>query len=99
MSQENVEIVRLALWETGQLGDFDLDDWLDEFFDPDIEWHDVPVLPDGVFTSAGRLPTPVGRLSGGLAENGHRHRAHGPSGDRVVCAVAMAAWDRQSGLM
>ena len=27
--------------------DSDRDDWLDEFFDSEIEWHDVPVFPSG----------------------------------------------------
>jgi hypothetical protein len=45
MSQENVEIVR-AMNGTINTADFDLDHWLDEFFDPEIEWHDVPVLPN-----------------------------------------------------
>ena len=45
MSQENVEIVR-AMTEASNSADFDLDDWLDEFFDPEIEWHDVPTLPN-----------------------------------------------------
>ena len=49
MSQENMEIVRRA-WETANSADFDLDAdldaWLDDFFDPGIEWHDVPTLPE-----------------------------------------------------
>jgi hypothetical protein len=45
MSQENVEIVRACI-ETANSAGFDLDDWLDQFFDPEIEWHDVPVLPN-----------------------------------------------------
>jgi ketosteroid isomerase-like protein len=49
MSQEHVEVVR-ATWETANSPDFDvdadLDAWLDRFFDPEIEWHDVPTLPE-----------------------------------------------------
>ena len=43
MAQENVEIVR-AMNETSNTADFDLDDWLDEFFDPEIEWHAMPTV-------------------------------------------------------
>ncbi len=49
MSQENVEIVRAMLQGMSALagsGEVRLDQWLDEFFDPEIEWHDVPVLPE-----------------------------------------------------
>jgi hypothetical protein len=61
MSQENVEIVRRA-WETVNSDDSDVDDWLggyvdvwlDEFFDPEIEWHDVPTLPEAGFTADAR---------------------------------------------
>jgi ketosteroid isomerase-like protein len=45
MSQENVEIVR-AMIEASNSPGFDLDNWLDEFFDPEIEWHDLPMAPD-----------------------------------------------------
>jgi predicted ester cyclase len=49
MSQENVELVRAMLQGMSALagsGEVRLDQWLDEFFDPEIEWHDVPVLPE-----------------------------------------------------
>jgi ketosteroid isomerase-like protein len=47
MSQENVELVRrlFALWNrTRGVGDEALE-LADEFFDPDVEWHDQPELP------------------------------------------------------
>jgi hypothetical protein len=37
MSQENVEIVRAMLVATGP--ETDRDEWLEEFFDPEIEWQ------------------------------------------------------------
>ena len=43
MSQENVELVRRMLEAVGP--DTDSGDWLDEFCDPEIEWHDVPTFP------------------------------------------------------
>ena len=43
MSQENVEIVREANTAFNRR---DLDHWI-EFFDPEIEYHDAPGLPDG----------------------------------------------------
>ena len=49
MSQENVKIVASDapsdVTRYHRAGD-DLDDSLDEFFDPEIKWHDVPVLPN-----------------------------------------------------
>jgi ketosteroid isomerase-like protein len=48
-AQIHVEIVRRA-WQTANSDDFDpdvdLDGWLDQFFDPEIEWHDLPMLPE-----------------------------------------------------
>src|SRR5438105_8484246 len=32
--------------EASRSSGFDLDAWLDEFFDPEIEWHDLPMLPE-----------------------------------------------------
>jgi ketosteroid isomerase-like protein len=43
MSQENVEVVRTMLGAIGP--DTDRDHWLDEFCDPEIEWHDTPTYP------------------------------------------------------
>ena len=43
MSPENVEIVRTVLAAIGP--DTETDDWLDEFCDPEVEWHDVPSYP------------------------------------------------------
>jgi ketosteroid isomerase-like protein len=45
MSQENVEIVRRMWVRTNAEGDADLPALLDEFFDPEVEWHDTPSLP------------------------------------------------------
>ena len=46
MSEPNSEIVR-RMWDEANSNrvDRDLHDWLVEFFDPDIEWHDAPSLP------------------------------------------------------
>ena len=44
MSQENVELVRAMLEAIGP--DTDTDDWIDEFCDPEIEWHDTPTFPE-----------------------------------------------------
>ena len=41
MSQENVETYLRA---DAAFNRGDLDRWL-EFFDPEIEWHDLPTLP------------------------------------------------------
>jgi hypothetical protein len=94
MSQENVEIVRRA-WETVNSGDSDVDDWLggyvdvwlDEFFDPEIEWHDVPTLPEaGVHLRTRGLPSPSPRLHGGLGRFELRGRGHKSRGRSRRCA-------------
>jgi hypothetical protein len=43
MSCDNVEIVRAMLGAIGP--DTDTDAWLDDFFNPEVEWHDVPIYP------------------------------------------------------
>jgi ketosteroid isomerase-like protein len=45
MSQENVEIVRAMAEGFNSADRNDLGQWVDQFFDPEIEWHDVPTLP------------------------------------------------------
>jgi hypothetical protein len=48
MSQENVEIVRAAVQRIGP--NIDRDDWIHEFLDAEIEWHDTPTYPSaGVY--------------------------------------------------
>ena len=72
MSHKNVEIVRTMLAGCRALTR-DTDDWLDEFCDPEIEWHDVPIYP-----SAGRSlwarchPSARRRVRGRLGGLGHR---------------------------
>jgi ketosteroid isomerase-like protein len=46
MSEDNVAIVRAMLQAAGA-PDSDRDEWLDEFFDSEIEWHDLPGFPSG----------------------------------------------------
>ena len=41
-----MKIVRAMLRAAGA-PDSGRDEWLDEFFDSEIEWHDVPVFPSG----------------------------------------------------
>ena len=46
MSQENVRWC--GPWSGFNAADRnDLGEWVDQFFDPEIEWHDVPSLPGG----------------------------------------------------
>ena len=47
MSQENVQVVLGMVEGFNSTPRTDLERWVAEFFDPEIEWHDVPSLPDG----------------------------------------------------
>ena len=47
MSRENVEVVLAMVEGFNSTDRADLRQWVVEFFDPEIEWHDVPTLPGG----------------------------------------------------
>ena len=47
MSQENVQVVLGMVEGFNSTPRTDLERWVAEFFDPEIEWHDVPSLPGG----------------------------------------------------
>src|SRR5436190_3651527 len=52
------------------------DDWIEEFLDPEIEWHDTPTYPSaGVYVGRG-LRSPCCRIRRCLASLGHRDRGH-----------------------
>ena len=48
MSQENLEIVSRMFESFGQLKTEDLQAWLDEFIDPDVDWRAVEGAIDDV---------------------------------------------------
>ena len=47
MSQENVQVVLDMVEGFNSTPRADLGRWVADFFDPQIEWHDVPSLPGG----------------------------------------------------
>jgi ketosteroid isomerase-like protein len=97
MSRENVEIVR-AMNETITSGDFDIDDWLDEFFDPEIEWHDVPVLPNaGVHFGRDAFRRHVADYLEAWTESSFEIEHIRAVGDRVVARGRYGGVGRQSG--
>jgi ketosteroid isomerase-like protein len=97
MAQENVEIVR-AMNEAIGSDDFDLDDWLEEFFDPEIEWHDVPVLPEaGVHFGRAAFRRHVADYLEAWAESSFEIEHIRAVGDRVVVRGRYGGVGRQSG--
>jgi hypothetical protein len=75
MSQRNEETV-LAMTEAYNSASLsDLDAWLVEFFDPEIEWHDVPTLPGaGVYHGLRRVSPRLRALSRGLGRDEYEDR-------------------------
>ena len=99
MSQENVEIVR-AMWETANSLDLDadLDPWLDRFFDTEIEWHDVPVLPNaGVHFGRAAFGRHVADYLEAWADVRFEIEHIEAVGDRVVVRGRYGGVGRQSG--
>ena len=97
MSKQNVEIVRAAI-EAANSADFDLDDWLDEFFDPEIEWHDRPMLPDaGVHHGRAAFRRRVADYLEAWADVRFEIEHIEAVGDRVVVRGRYGGVGRQSG--
>ena len=69
-----------------------------QFFDPEIEWHDVARLPKlPVSTSGARPLSPCRRIRRCLGRLGHRDRGHRAAGDRVVARIRYRGVGRLSG--
>jgi ketosteroid isomerase-like protein len=65
MSQENVEIVRRAI----EVFNRDGPEAATMFFDPEVEWHDLPEQPDaGVHHGRGGFLEAVEQFAGGLED-------------------------------
>ena len=97
MSQENVELVRAMLGAIGP--DTDTDYWLDEFCDPEIEWHDVPTYPTAGVHSGREGRSAAMRSSSrtpGLT-GASTSRTSDPRGIGSSRASGTAAWARESG--
>jgi ketosteroid isomerase-like protein len=94
---ENVDVVR-GMVEAFNSPDFDLDDWLDEFFDPEIEWHDVPSLPNaGVHFGRDAYRRHVADYREAWAEMRIDIELLKAVGDRVVARIRYGGVGVQSG--
>jgi ketosteroid isomerase-like protein len=98
MSQENVEIVRAMLQAAGA-PDSDRDEWLDEFFDSEIEWHDLPGFPSGSGVHSGRdaLRRHAAEFEDAWADWGIEIEDIRAAEDRVVARIRYRGVGRQSG--
>jgi hypothetical protein len=97
MSQENVEIVRKAL-EVFNSSDFDLDSWIDDFFDSEIEWHDLLIAPDaGVYSGRDAFRRRVAAYRETWAEPTITMEDATVVGDRVVARGRYGGIGRASG--
>jgi ketosteroid isomerase-like protein len=97
MSQDNVEIVRACI-ETSNSAEFDLDHFLDEFYDPEIEFHDVPTLPNaGVHFGREAFRRHVAGYLEAWAESSYEIEDIRSVGDRVVVRGRWGGVGRQSG--
>jgi ketosteroid isomerase-like protein len=96
MSQENVETVRAMLQAVGP--DTETDDWLDDFCDPEIEWHDVPGYPS-TEVHAGRdaLRRHAADFEEAWADWGIVVEDIRAAGDRVVARIRYHGVGKQSG--
>jgi ketosteroid isomerase-like protein len=96
MSQENVEIVRAMLEAVGP--ETDTDDWLNEFCDPEIEWHDVPTYPSaGIHTGRDAVRRHALEFEDAWADWGIEIEDIRDAGDRVVARIRYRGVGKQSG--
>jgi ketosteroid isomerase-like protein len=98
MSQRNEETV-LAMTEAYNSASLsDLDAWLVEFFDPEIEWHDVPTLPGaGVYHGYDAFRRACERYLEAWAETSTKIEEIRSVGDRVVARVRYGGIGQGSG--
>src|SRR4051812_12648383 len=100
MSQENLEVVR-RMWEaSNQLAiDADLHAWLNEFFDPEIEWHDAPTLPGAaVYRGYDALRRHIEDYLDAWADSSVEIQDARSIGDRVLTRGRYVGVGRQSGI-
>ncbi len=96
MSQENVELVRATLEAIGS--DTETDDWLDEFCDPEIEWHDVPGYPTaGVHSGRDAVRRHAAEFEDAWADWGIEIEDIRAAEDRVVARIRYRGVGKQSG--
>jgi ketosteroid isomerase-like protein len=96
MSQENVEIVRAALQRLGP--NTDRDDWIHEFLDAEIEWHDTPTYPSaGVYIGHEAFSRHAAEYEDAWADWGIEIEDIRAAGDRVVARIRYRGVGKQSG--
>jgi ketosteroid isomerase-like protein len=96
MSQENVEIVRAMLVATGP--ETDRDEWLEEFFDPEIEWQDTPTYPSaGVHYGHDALRRHAAEYEDAWDDWGIEIEDIRAADDRVVARIRYLGVGKQSG--
>jgi ketosteroid isomerase-like protein len=94
---ENIEVVR-GMIKAFNSPDFDLEEWLDEYFDPEIEWHDVPSLPNaGVHFGRDAYRRHVADYLEAWAETRIEVEFVKAVGDRVVARIRYGGVGVQSG--
>ena len=97
MPQENVGIVRAMLEATGP--GTNREDWLDEYFDPEIEWHDTPTYPSaGVYVGREALARHAAEYEEAWADWGVEIEDIRAAGDRVVVRFRYQGVGKQSGV-
>ena len=97
MSQENVEIVRAMLLAAGA-PDSDTDGWLEEFFDPEVEWRDVPTFPSaGVHSGHDAVRRHADEFEDAWADWGIEIEDIRAAEDRVVARIRYRGVGKQSG--
>jgi ketosteroid isomerase-like protein len=88
--------VRAALQAIGP--DTDRDDWLDEFFDPEIEWHDTPTYPSaGVYVGREAFGRHAAEYEDAWADWGIEIEDIRAAGDRVVARIRYRGVGKHSG--
>jgi SnoaL-like protein len=96
MSHENVEIVRRFLEAIGP--ESDRETLADEFFDPQVEWHDVPTYPSaGVYFGRDAFLRHAADFEDAWADWGIEVEDIRPADDRVVARIRYHGVGRASG--
>jgi ketosteroid isomerase-like protein len=96
VSRANVEIVRAALQAIGP--GTNRDDWINEFFDPEVEWHDVPTYPSaGVYIGHEAFSRHAAEFEEAWADWGIEIEDIKPAGERVVARIRYRGVGKLSG--
>lgn len=98
MSREKVEVVSRAYERYNRTTTDDLNTWLAEFFDPEIELHDAPVFPGAaMYRGLDAVRRHVEDYFEAWAESRIEIEEIGSVGDRVVARIRYDGVGLQSG--